>query len=538
MKNRPDCPWHPVTLNDFFKTNMKQHITIGLLCLFAHVVQGQAYDITDFGAVPGGTAVNTQAIQSAIEACHTAGGGTVYVPAGVFMTGTLQLKSGVNLHLERGAELLGSPQKSDYKPYFTAGYDSSSYGMIYALKAENISITGQGAINGNEEVFFDWSRAKRIDPSGSRFTRQQDDFRAVREGIGDGPVVPNAFRPRQTVILSQCKNVLIRDIQFIKSPFWTLHLADCDGVVVTGARFWSSLYTPNSDGIHITSCNNVTISDCDIRTGDDGIAITGFAFHLELPGYSNLRHPAGNITITNCNIQSRSCGLRIGYTDQNSIRNVHVSNVNITNSNRGIGLFIRGEGSIENVTFSNISIETRQHTGDWWGHGEPIHISTARNSPDHALGRIRNITFRDISCRGENGILVYGSPESVVEDLRFHNLRFTLENSELNPVAGGNIDLRGDAGERQLFASDIPAFLLQHVDGLLLDDVAVRWGDVREEYFRYGLHIKNAKRVALRRIDVQASPPNPQLPAILLEDTSLYYTKVRNARLVRVSKLK
>jgi polygalacturonase len=508
------------------------------LIVFAVKAYSQVYNISSYGAVSGGSTVNTGAIQSAIEVCHSAGGGTVYVPAGVFLTGTLELKSGVNLYLERGAELKGSPRKADYRPYLVPGYDSSSYGMIYALKAENISITGQGAINGNEEVFFDWNSAKRIDPAGSRYTRQQDAFRAVREGIGDGPVVPNAFRPRQTVILSQCKNVLIRDIQFIKSPFWTLHLADCDGVVVTGAKFWSSMYTPNSDGIHITSCNNVMVSDCDIRTGDDGIAITGFAWHLELPGYSNLRHPAGNITITNCNIQSRSCGLRIGYTDQNSIRNVHVSNVNITNSNRGIGLFIRGEGSIENVTFSNISIETRLHTGDWWGHGEPIHISTARSSPDISLGRIRNVTFRDISCRGENGILVYGSAESVVEDLRFQNIRFTLERSDLNTVAGGNIDLRGDAGEQQLFASGIPGFFVRHVEGLLLDDVALRWGDVREDYFREGLHIKNAQRVALRRVDFQASPANAQLPGILLEDVSLYDTVLPDARMIRVKKLK
>ncbi|MBN2088307.1 hypothetical protein JW964_01780, partial [candidate division KSB1 bacterium] len=315
-------------------------LTILTLFIFHLNTTAETYRVTDFGAIPDNQTVNTALIQQAIDSCAANGGGTVDVPSGTFITGTIELKSNVNLYLESGAELKGSPDLADYRAYQRDGFDATHYGIIYAHRAQNVSITGQGAINGNEELFFDWQQAKKIEWGGTQFTRQKEQYRAVASGIGDGPVAPKA-RPRQMVIFSECVNVLVRDVQLIKSPFWTLHFADCDGVIASGLKIWASLETPNSDGLDITSCNNVMVSDCDIRTGDDAIAITGYAYHFELPGYHNLRHPADNITITNCNLQSRSSGIRIGFMDQNTIRNIHITNINITNSNRGIGIFVR-----------------------------------------------------------------------------------------------------------------------------------------------------------------------------------------------------
>jgi len=478
----------------------------------------------DYGAVPDGVTLNTIFLQNAIDFCAEHGGGTVYVPAGKYITGTLYLKSNVNLHLETGAELIGSPNMDDYADYQAPLYPvAAHFGIIYAHKADNVSITGQGAINGNEEAFFDWDKPKIIEWGGTQFTRQKDFFREVTAGIGDGPVASKE-RPRQMVIFSECKNVLVRDVQLIKSPFWTLHFADCDGVIASGLKIWASLATPNSDGMDITSCNNVSVSDCDIRTGDDAIAITGYAFHFELPGYHNLRHKADNIVITNCNLQSRSSGIRIGFMDQNTIRNIHINNVNITNSNRGIGIFVRDMGSVENVTISQVTIETRLHTGDWWGNGEPIHISAVRGVPELPLGQIRNVTFRDITCKSENGILLYGSEESRLKDIRFENIRFELTDSDLNDIAGGNIDLRGAYGDRQLFAADISAFYAQYVDRLGLNNVAIKWGDVDKDYFKYGMHITEFKDVTLTGTDAAPSPEHPELPAIMLENGSGYKT--------------
>ncbi|MDA3890452.1 MAG: glycosyl hydrolase family 28 protein [Salinivirgaceae bacterium] len=494
-----------------------------LTALYSGIV-AQTFNITDFGAIPNGLTLNTKSIQKAIDSCTANGGGTVYIPSGIFISGTLELKSNVNLYLESGAELKGSPDLADYKPYKSPIFETpSNYGIIYAHKAYNVSITGQGAINGNEEVFFEWDKAKSIEWGGCQFTRQKDRYRAVDSGIGDGPVKPKD-RPRQMVIFSDCKNVLVRDIQLIKSPFWTLHFADCDGVNVSGVKIWASLFTPNSDGIDITSCNNVTVSNCDIRTGDDAIVITGYAHHYELPGYENLIHKSENFCITNCNLQSRSSGIRLGFIDQNSIKNIHISNINITNSNRGIGIFVRGSGSVENVTISQVNIETRLHTGDWWGNGEPIHISAVRGEDSVKLGQIKNVTFRDITCTAENGILLYGSDESIIEDIRFENVRFKLVNSKLNDVAGGNIDLRGTMGERQLFASDISAFYAQYVNDLKLHDCVISWAEVKEPYFRHGIHVKEFNGLQLTGVKTSASPSNRSLKAVFIENGKNFTT--------------
>ncbi len=287
--------------------------------------------------------------------------------------------------------------------------------------------------------------------------------------------------------------------------------------VVKGVKIWNSLETPNSDGLDITSCTNVNVSDCDIRAGDDAIAITGYGYHYELPGYYNLRHLSENINITNCNLQSRSSGIRIGFEDQNTVRNINISNSTITNSNRGIGIFVRDSGSIENVTVSQVFIETRLHTGDWWGNGEPIHISALPSKPNTTIGFIKNISFRDITCRSENGILVYGSAESNIEGLTFENVKLEVLPGLLNQSAGGNIDLRGAMGSNQLFSSDISAFQGRYVSDLKIIQSRFQWGDVTEDFFKYGIYMEHYKNVQLWDVDVSPSPSNSELPAVLLE---------------------
>lgn len=506
-----------------------------VLLLFTSAFYAQVYNIVDFGAVGDGKTLNTTIIQRAIDSCASTGGGTVRIPKGTFITGTLILKSKINLHLDPGAELKGSSRIDDYKKYQRPGYDETRYGIIYALKADHVSITGLGIINGHEEAFFEWDKAKKIEWGGSLNTRQKDKFRSVASGIGDGPVVPKD-RPRQMVIFSSCTNVVVRDVSLIKSPFWTLHFADCDGVIASGIKIITSLDTPNSDGLDITSCNHVTVSDCDIRCGDDAIAITGYAHHFELPGYENLRHASGNITISNCNLVSRSSGIRIGFLDQNTVRNILISNVNITNSNRGIGIFVRDEGSIENVTISHVNIDTRLHTGDWWGNGEPIHISAVPGTADRTMGQIKNVTFRDVNCRGENGILLFGSEKSNIEDITFDNLTFVFADSKLNDVAGGNIDLRGAMGDRQLFKSDIAAMYGQYVRNVRLSNTRIQWQNVKESYFTHGIHIRNFENLQVSNTKAAAAPSNPSLPVVLLEDGRGFSTDLEK-NLIKLNKV-
>ncbi|NUQ80423.1 MAG: right-handed parallel beta-helix repeat-containing protein [Bacteroidetes bacterium] len=460
--------------------------------------------ITRFGAKSDGTTINTKAIQKAIDSCSSGGGGRVVVPTGVFMTGTLNLKSHVNLVLEAGSVLRGSPDLNDYQWVDQPGFGKTYFGILYTRKAVGVTISGTGEIDGNEAAFFDWTRAKSIEWGGTIHTRQKEGFRKVESGIGDGPVVPRD-RPRQLVIFSECNRLTIRDVSINRAPFWTLHLADCDDATIAGIRIHTSPLTPNSDGLDLTSCSNIRVSDCDIRTGDDAIAITGYAHHFELPGFSGIRRISENITISNCTLQSSSSGIRIGFLDQNTIRNVLISNVTITNSNRGIGIFLRDEGSIENVVVTNTVIDTRLFTGDWWGNGEPIHVSAVRGKESVRLGQIRNITFRDVTCTGESGLLLFGSEESPLDRIRFENVSFRWKDSQLASSAGGNIDLRGCMGEMQLFESDLPGLLIKHASRVYLSGFSLEWPGTLQPWMTHGVEATKVQGLIMEQSVTPAS---------------------------------
>ncbi len=489
-----------------------------VLCLPSMYLAAQHFEISRYGAIAGRAVNNAPAIQKAIDDCSRQGGGTVYIPAGTFETGTIHLKSNVNLNLESGATLKGSPRLQDYETYSLPGYGVNHYGMLYTVDADNVSITGLGTIDGNNGVFFDFHRAKTIDAAGKQFTRQQENYRRVDSGIGNGPVVP-LDRPHQMVIFSHCDNVQLLNISLLNSPFWTLHFADCDGVSVSGIRLFSGLLIPNADGIDVTSCSNVIITGSDIRTGDDALAIVGYDHHFEIPGFSGSRHLSENIIVSNCNLQSFSSGIRIGFLDQNTVKNVHVSHVNITNSTRGIGIFLRDEGSLQNISFEDMTIETHLRTGDWWGNGEPIHISAVRGKEKTKLGTIDNVQFRNITCTGENGILLYGSAESVLKDIKMDNITFTLVNSPLNKVAGGNIDLRGclDPHE-QLFSSEIPGLFARYVDSLSIHNFRLTWDStITNPWFTDGIRVDHYSGLSIDNFIGDHAPANITAKRISLQ---------------------
>ncbi len=500
-------------------------LLLALIINAAVFAQNKPFNITDYGAVADAKTLNTTALQKAVDACNRNGGGMVYVPAGTFITGTFHLKSNVNLFLENGAVLKGSPKLADYDHFTQPVYGLTYFGMLYTVNAENVSITGQGTIDGNNSVFHDFDHAKKIDSGTTRFTRQKNNYRKVDSGIGDGPVVPNKDRPHQMVIFSNCKNVQVRNVSLLNSPFWTMHFADCDDVLVSGIRLWSGLLIPNADGIDVTSSSNVIITDCDIRSGDDALAIVGYDHHFEIPGFSGKKHVSENIIISNCNLQSYSSGIRIGFLDQNTVRNVHVNNVNITNSTRGIGIFLRDEGSLENITFSNMYIETKLRTGDWWGNGEPIHISAIRGKENVKLGKIKNLKFNNIICKGENGMLVYGTDESVIEDISFNGITFELADSKLNEVAGGNIDLRGVMGEKnQIFKRDIPGLLIENAKNISINDFKLTWTKTRMPFYSHGIEAENFNNLRIRNFDGGPSPANKQAAKIFLGKGTSFVT--------------
>ena len=178
------------------------------LCWCEASAQSSVFSVAEYGAVGDGKTLNTAAIQKLIDSCAVRNGGTVIVPSGVFLTGTLRLRSNVHLSLQSGAVLKGSDRLGDYS------LDGKLVGLLFTEDAENVTITGPGAVDGNGDAFMDLSHAKKIENAGTEWTRQKSHFREVSAGIGDGPAVP-LDRPSQMIIFSGCRNIVLRDLLII-----------------------------------------------------------------------------------------------------------------------------------------------------------------------------------------------------------------------------------------------------------------------------------------------------------------------------------
>lgn len=457
-----------------------------------------AFVITGYGAVGDAKTLNTAAINKALAACVKAGGGTVTIPAGTFLVGPIRILGNTTLYLEAGAVLKGSADLNDYI------IDGKRFGLISATNADSVAIIGRGTIDGSGVKFMDMKStrtgAERFGDFDPKFTRQGREYMDPKFGTADGPVIPYE-RPGRLVTFSLCKNVLIRDVTITDAPLWTVHLDRCRDVVVSGVHIDNPLGVPNNDGIHCTSCVNIHISDCVISAGDDGIAITsiGDPRHHQILGGDPLGPgKTENITVTNCTLQSRSTALRVGYTG-GDIKNCAFSNIIIRESNRGLLVNVRDEASVENVLFSNIIIQTRLHTGHWWGHGEPIQVSALANAADiKKLGRIKNVRFSNIIAESESGIVVWGSKDSVIKDLAFDNVKVKIKNGPLSASYGGNFDLRtsGDLAAAQ-FRHDIPAIYCSNVAGLKIGGFETEWDEGLPDFFSNSIWCQSVSDVVI-----------------------------------------
>jgi hypothetical protein len=487
------------------------------------------YNILDYGAKGDNKSLNTKAINAAIIACNKNGGGVVIVPAGKFISGSIQLLSNVGLKLETGSAIIGS---TDIKQYFTSdkpifNEDYSSYGLIYAVDAVNISIEGSGEIIGNGTSFMSPNDKPHVGGDFERkYTRQGESFMPEGNTFEDGPVLcPN--RPNVLVLFERCENIHIRDISLKDSPFWTIRIGNCDNAVVSGISILNNMLIPNSDGIHCTDSRNVRISDCNIVAGDDAIIISGLgnepapgdsAFRVDSKKIGNKTGIAENVTVTNCILSSRSAGIRIGY-GKRPIRNCVFSNLVIYESNRGIGIFAREKSSIENILFQNIVIHTRLHSGHWWGKGEPIHISAVPNTKGGNSGKINNIRFSDIVAFAETGILIYGNPESSIDNISLNRVQLTISSGKYSDSYGGNFDLRpAHPLSIALFKHDIPGLYAQYVRNLIIDGFDLNWGKNLPEYFTNGIEVANFNGLNIKNFKGTSCIKKNGIAAVKLAD--------------------
>jgi polygalacturonase len=490
--------------------------------LFAFIqLNAKEYNIINFGAAEG--KLSTVAIQKAIDECVEEGSGHVIVPAGTFITGTLFLKSNVNLYLENGAVLKGSIDLNDYSR------EGRSPGIIYCEDAINVGISGTGTIDASGDSFYDFSKNHIYEEFDKDRTRQKENYMPEGEFFTDGPV-KRTRAPGMTIVFFHCTNVSVTGITIKDTPVWATRFGFCDGVLIDGITIKNNPLIPNSDGIHCTISRNIRISNCNISAGDDAIVLTGFPKDEETPGlnrteqkpyqYGNKTIYGENMTVTNCVLKSSSAGIRIGY-GQHPIRRCTFSNIVIHDSNRGIGIFAHDASNIEDLIFSDIIIETRLYNGQWWGNGEPIHLSSISRFEGLTSGQIKNVQFNNINAIGEHGILVYGQKESPMENIRFNNVQLRIRKGKETLNYGGNFDLRPAAPKAmQMFEHDIPGIYAQYVNGLNIRNFNLVWGGDLPPFFTYGIECVNVSDLIIRDFTGKGNPKLPGSQKIKLTNST------------------
>lgn len=484
-------------------------IALPFLC-WSLQAEAEVFNVKDYGAPADGKALATAAIQRAIDDCHGSGGGTVTLPSGSYLTGTLNLKSNVEFHFENGARLVATTDLTQYQRH-----NEQLAGVFYTDGQNNVSITGHGTIDGQGMEFMYRDRPKRIGLEERLRTRQGEDFRRVDSGIGDGPLEPKD-RFHQMIVFTECTDLTLSDFSCKDSPFWCFVIVHCRQVRITGLTIDNDLLIPNSDGIDVISSSEVNISDCTIKCGDDAIVLAGYGWHQGDPGFKNLNTPATDINVSNCILQSRSSGIRIGGHDQNPMSNFQFSNISIIDSNRGINISVSDSCPLENVTFNNIRIETRLHTGDWWGQGEPINITAMQLTGDKPeIGFIKNLFFNNITCIGENSVVMIADSCTHLENIFFNNFEFILRRSAIEETAGGNYDLRLNVHrDRQLYPAEIPVFYVENARNVVFSNGVIGWDGADMPYHTYAVDALDVDGLTMRDVAASPAPSHPKSKAV------------------------
>lgn len=461
------------------------------------------YDIRDFGAKGDGATLNTAAVQSAIDAANHDNGGIVLVPAGVFLIGTIQLKSNVTLRLAPQGKLLGSDDISHYHAGEGIPPGNGNIVLISAANAENVSIEGTGTIDGQGEKFLPGAK-------------------------DDGEKEPG--RPRaHLLVFYKCSNLRLRDVFFRNSSYHCCRILHCSFVFIDGVRIHNRVIF-NNDGFHLNSSEHVKISNCNVVCEDDACALFG----------SNR-----DVTVTNCTFSTRWSVFRFGG---GQCENVTVSNCVIYDTfGCPIKMQVRSGDRLENMIFSNLVMTNV--TG-------PIYIGLG-SAPRNALnpnqiragGIVRNIQFHGIraTVAAQPDLTEFpylpGTPISDVYPGEHHTcISLTsvagqfIENILLSDVqviyAGGGTaemaalrDVPQVSGGEYFACGVLPAYGLfaRNVRGLVLDDVRF---ETASADLRPAVVFDHVEDAAISGLGVQGDK-NAESALRLIDAKDLYMNAVR-----------
>ena len=421
-------------------------------------------NILDYGARGDGRTLNTRAIQRALDGAYQEGGGVVHVPAGTFLTGRLELKSRVTLYLDAGATLLGSTSMSDYQG--ESGSGENARHLIYASNADQVSLSGPGRIDGQGASFWEPSGRPPLPPD-----------RAWAD-VASHALKPKASgHPSPMVLFASCRGVRVDGVRLENSPGWTLHLLDCDDVRVTGIEIANPVNGPNTDGIDVTCCQDVTISGCSIATGDDAICLKS-----QSPPGTEPRL-VKNITVTGCTLSTCCNGFKIGTDSQGGFEKIVFSDSVIRNGAvplaerviSGVALEMIDGGWIDGVEVTNIKMQ-RARTAVFirLGNRKRVH-----DDPQHGLRRvtIKNIQAAETVLASS----ITGIPGDMVDAITLSNLR--MQNALASPRSVADVPEKESAyPEARMFGMlPVSGLYVRHARNLRFDglEIAAAKGESR-----------------------------------------------------------
>jgi len=445
---------------------------ISLLSLSASVMAGpagKAYSVADFGAKPDGTTLCTEAIQNAVEQCAQNGGGTVYFPAGTWLTGTVYLKSHVTLWLDSGGVLLGSKEKKDYgRPYKTGDAESptfSSWAIIAGRNLEHIAVRGRGTIDG-----------------------QGANFR-YKEGA----------RPKN-IYLDGCRDVLIEGVRLRSAGSWMQHYRDCDRLTIRDIAVFNHVGY-NNDGLNIDSCRDVTITGCVVDSDDDGIVLKSLS-----------RSPCENITISDCVVSSHCNSIKMGTESGGGFQNITVTNCTVCSPRyskvtygrqrglAGVALEIVDGGTLDRVAISNLTIK---------GVTVPIFMRLGnrarlyeKDQPTPDIGTFRNVIVSNVVATecSPIGCSITGLPDHSIENVTLSNIQLSFEGTGTKEDAARDVPEKPDSYPESTMFGTLPAygFFCRHVTGLRFQNLRLQTSAAD---YRHAVVLDDVKDTVLDSID-------------------------------------
>jgi polygalacturonase len=359
-------------------------------------------NVRDYGAKADGVTRDTAAIQRAIDTCAQKGGGTVRLTAGTYVSAPIELKSGITLHLDQGATLLGSPDHTDYPPA-TEFHLPDTQPLISATNAENVTIDGQGTIDGNGQSWWDEARKNR-----------------------DHGILGSGHPRPKLVIFDHCKHVRVEGVTVQNSPMWQLVPYYSDDVLIRNVRILAPYPSPNTDAIDPFSSSNVLIDHVYSDTGDDNVAIKSGP--INSPGPDS---PSTNITIRDCTFM-HGHGVSVGSELSGGAENILAERIHFDGTDNGIRVKAnRDRGhDVGHLVFRDLDMKDVKNAiviSEYY----PKVLPPADESPQ-PVGRLtphfHDITIENVTATGSTvaGVIA-GLPESPVENVVLDNVKISAQ---------------------------------------------------------------------------------------------------------------